>query len=73
MVGRISERKKYNNKNKKTTSKSYLTHAILPRMSSMSSCEIASWRIQGLLVACFKINENSGEQVKESIIHVRVG
>ena len=41
--------------------KSYLTHAILPMLSYpgrqvMSSCEIASNRIQGLLESYFKIN-----------------
>ena len=39
----------------------------------MPSCENASKRIQGLLEAYFKINKNSGEQEKESIILVRVG
>ena len=38
-----------------------------------SSCEIASQHIQGLLEAYFKVQKNSGEQEKESIIHVRVG
>ena len=40
------------------------------------SCEIASWHIQGLLKAYFKINKeinNNSEQEKESIIRVRVG
>ena len=69
--------------------KSYLTHAILSRLSSkvctlivlelthmvvkrchcyikgMSSCEIASQRIQGFLEAYFNI-KNNGEQEKES-------
>ena len=49
---------------------SYPGHQVTP------SCEIVSKRIQGLLEAYIKINKinkNSGEQEKESIIHVRVG
>ena len=38
-----------------------------------SSFEFASWHIQGLLEAYFKLKKNSGEQEKESIIRVREG
>ena len=38
----------------------------------MSSCEIASKRIQELLEGNFKI-KNSGEQETESMIRVKVG
>ena len=48
-----------------------------PGRQVTSSCEIASYPIQGLLEADFKINiqinKNSGEIEKESIIPVRVG
>ena len=44
-----------------------------PGRQVTSSYEISSERIQGLLEAYFKINKNSGEQEKESIIRVRVG
>ena len=48
-----------------------------PGCQAMSSCEITSYRILGLLEAYFKINKqinkNSGEQEKESIICARVG
>ena len=39
----------------------------------ISSCEIASWRIPGLLEAYLKKTKNSGEQEIESIIIVWVG
>ena len=46
---------------------------VTPLLCS-SSCEIASWCVQGLLEAYFKIKKkNSGEQEKESIIRVRAG